>query len=1096
MDDGVRDGVNLPPSTLRVTATGSEEDPRGAFPYALSVTEKNNLIVDAVPRSSALLSFEAEENIEFKSALRTDSDVDIKSKVFSQTSPIITEYGAISIEADAVNVLNSLQVLSAPLDENRVDISLKATNGSVSLTGLIEAPNAIEIRQEGKGGSVSGDTRLSADRINVNSIGNIEISTSTRNISIISAEGDVEISEIDDLNVTTLTAGNGDVTLQALGVDAGAEGENAIALKAKILEAKSITVAAPNGSVDVTLDTSNLVELGDKEALISLQNDVTAMDVAGNVVIRSTAGALDVFDGPVAGSSARLVRVATTAPLNAAHSYQGNTPGAFPSTISGAGRLPDIDGVSLRNGDRVLVKDQVDFFNTGLNDESAENGIYVVNRLGGGVRGYQDWQLVRDIEADTREDLLPNSFIRVLEGDMLAGNVYQLNYANVPELSVSRTENNQLVVSGNIGSLLNINVNDIAKGDGIATGARVTGVDYTNGVISLGVQNSFEATVLPVAQQIGQLPGIRIDGSNSRTDLLLDAINAAFGRVESVLVSGAGIPVGAKISSVTGEFPKLDDAGNLILAIETSGIISAPQDGLKVTLGFVSASTGRVSLNPAVRTFLINDVVEETTENVIKMSDTFTNYGALSEGQLVFGDGVAPNTVITKIFPGKKEVHVSPNGLPEDVVFELEDTQKTVELSSDPSAYFGELYTNYLQMPDTFNEYFRLSIGQAVEGLGIEPGAVITAFSPVYRQVGLSAGSILTTQPIQSVQPEPRPVFIVVTTGEVPDPADVITNNREITKVVDTSALTVGMLVTGTNIPDGATIVSIDSPTQTITLSDPVTEGDGSDDERLKFYTHATKGDVPDPTDDDTDNSEITFYTATTTGDVPDPADGSTDNSEITNLSDTSDLIVGMLVTGTNIPDGATIASIDLPTQTITLSAPVTAGTGSTNETLKFTNFSDMSDLIDDLIVGMLVTGTNIPDGATIASIDLQKPDKITLSDPVTAGTGSTNETLKFSIGVSFKSIDSVDFGVINSLGSGTASFSVETFGYVGMDVRTPRVASGLAKIKVETAGESSNTVVVDSLKWKQLSQSRKAWRSQVLVSTTDIEFKNGMGGH
>jgi hypothetical protein len=77
------------------------------------------------------------------------------------------------------------------------------------------------------------------------------------------------------------------------------------------------------------------------------------------------------------------------------------------------------------------------------------------------------------------------------------------------------------------------------------------------------------------------------------------------------------------------------------------------------------------------------------------------------------------------------------------------------------------------------------------------------------------------------------------------------------------------------------------------------------------------------------------------TGDVPDPTDVGTDNSKITNLSDTSDLIVGTLVTGTNIPAGATIVSIDSLTQTITLSAPVTAGTGSTNETLNFSFVTD-----------------------------------------------------------------------------------------------------------------------------------------------------------
>ena len=67
---------------------------------------------------------------------------------------------------------------------------------------------------------------------------------------------------------------------------------------------------------------------------------------------------------------------------------------------------------------------------------------------------------------------------------------------------------------------------------------------------------------------------------------------------------------------------------------------------------------------------------------------------------------------------------------------------------------------------------------------------------------------------------------------------------------------------------------------------------------------------------------EGNIYTATTTGDVPDPTDGNTDNSEITNVVDTSALSVGMLVTGTNIPAGATIASIDSYCATTTGDVP------------------------------------------------------------------------------------------------------------------------------------------------------------------------------
>jgi hypothetical protein len=54
-------------------------------------------------------------------------------------------------------------------------------------------------------------------------------------------------------------------------------------------------------------------------------------------------------------------------------------------------------------------------------------------------------------------------------------------------------------------------------------------------------------------------------------------------------------------------------------------------------------------------------------------------------------------------------------------------------------------------MPESFNDFATLSIGQRVEGAGIQPGAVITAIDPVYRQIGLSSGSVLTNSSIASV---------------------------------------------------------------------------------------------------------------------------------------------------------------------------------------------------------------------------------------------------------------------------------------------------------------------------------------------------------
>ena len=79
------------------------------------------------------------------------------------------------------------------------------------------------------------------------------------------------------------------------------------------------------------------------------------------------------------------------------------------------------------------------------------------------------------------------------------------------------------------------------------------------------------------------------------------------------------------------------------------------------------------------------------------------------------------------------------------------------------------------------------------------------------------------------------PVGLTVNeTGDVPAAAAAPPLNSEITNLTDTASLTVGMTVTGNDIPAGATIATIDSATQ-ITLSTPVTAGAGATGEPLVF---------------------------------------------------------------------------------------------------------------------------------------------------------------------------------------------------------------------------------------------------------------------
>ena len=148
------------------------------------------------------------------------------------------------------------------------------------------------------------------------------------------------------------------------------------------------------------------------------------------------------------------------------------------------------------------------------------------------------------------------------------------------------------------------------------------------------------------------------------------------------------------------------------------------------------------------------------------------------------------------------------------------------------------------------------------------------------------------------------------------------------------------MTVSGGDIPAGATIASIDSATR-LTLSAPVTTGTGTTGEALTF-TESENGDVPSAT--------LTV--------------------ELTNV-DTTNLVVGMTVSGGDIPAGATIANIDSATQ-LTLSAPITTGTGTTGEALTFTTTGTGNVPAGAEIVTKTLTGTDADLAVALNTTDLE----------------------------------------------------------------------------------------------------------------------------
>jgi hypothetical protein len=413
--------------SMRVTAaTRKGAAINGPFPYNMSIREVDSISFDAVAASSDVISLAAAGNVGLTSALATAGNVVISAGGdFTVSAPISTSRGAIGISATNVTVSNSLRVLDPRVDDAVDDVTLTATGGSISLTGAITGVNNIRLVQRnpatGAAGRISGSARLTAKGLNVEAEGS---ATLRSDVSTFEGRtgGDFSLDELNDIDITSLRS-PGLVSLTAGGVDPAA----GAALRASLIDVTTLQVSAPKGSVDVFNNTSKTLTLGNPATIAA--GTATSMKAAGSVVIRSSAGPIVIADAPVGGGGATVVRVATNGvPLDATFAY--NTPGQYPSTLTSVvNRLLAIDGVVLRVGDRVLVKDQP-------LARSYENGVYVVTVAGSAGR---PWVLSRATDADTTAEVPEKTPVQVAEGS-LASQVYSATYTttdNVSPISVT-----------------------------------------------------------------------------------------------------------------------------------------------------------------------------------------------------------------------------------------------------------------------------------------------------------------------------------------------------------------------------------------------------------------------------------------------------------------------------------------------------------------------------------------------------------------------------------------------------------------------------------------------------------------------------------
>ncbi|MEI6702222.1 MAG: hypothetical protein WCL71_01640, partial [Deltaproteobacteria bacterium] len=199
-------------------------------------------------------------------------------------------------------------------------------------------------------------------------------------------------------------------------------------------------------------------------------------------------------------------------------------------------------------------------------------------------------------------------------------------------------------------------------------------------------------------------------------------------------------------------------------------------------------------------------------------------------------------------------------------------------------------------------------------------------------------------------------IFTFTPTGNTPVDSKIGNTSFASTQVtgLDTTNLSAGMMISGTGVQSGTTILNVDSSSQ-ITLSSPLTQA----------VTGGTFTFLP------TISKTVNGATTSTTN----------FSNQLTGLPDVTGLSVGMSVLGPNLPENTRITGIGPGTAiTINNNATLTAagGTftfgptvtklGTTNPPNQITGLPLAQ--LQNLYIGMKVTGPGVPDDTTITDID------------------------------------------------------------------------------------------------------------------------------
>ncbi len=166
--------------------------------------------------------------------------------------------------------------------------------------------------------------------------------------------------------------------------------------------------------------------------------------------------------------------------------------------------------------------------------------------------------------------------------------------------------------------------------------------------------------------------------------------------------------------------------------------VGQPVTGTGIATGAqVAAISNTLDGQTLVRLKKVDATVSSSTQDRATLATSFNGYNSLFVGQKVFGEGVLPGTIVTKVNAVGRAVSVSPGGLPKALAIGAADAGAT------PSLFHDEFFDSWVDLDPAFNDFNLIHVGQRVTGAGLKAGgALITGIEPTLRRIGFAAGSI------------------------------------------------------------------------------------------------------------------------------------------------------------------------------------------------------------------------------------------------------------------------------------------------------------------------------------------------------------------